>query len=256
MPTETYTIADLARLSGLNVRTIRYYLAQGLLPASGESGPGAHYGEGHLDRLRLTKRLQAQHLPLAEIRRRLAELTDIDVAGLVATASEPPTAPTTSALEYVRGLLGASFAQRAIPMPTSASTPMAPMATAALAAPTVPADATSEAPSDAAPEPAQARPMLARARYAAMGIGSELPRAVSDEEIGSTARTLAESPAAHAAPEPPASEPAGPERSQWERLELSPDIELHIRRPLSRLEQRRVERLITIARQVLKEDMK
>jgi hypothetical protein len=44
------------------------------------------------------------------------------------------------------------------------------------------------------------------------------------------------------------------DRSQWERLQLGPDIELHVRRPLSRLEQRRVERLITIARQVLHED--
>jgi hypothetical protein len=31
-------------------------------------------------------------------------------------------------------------------------------------------------------------------------------------------------------------------------------VEIHIRRPLSRIEQRRVERLLTIARQVLKED--
>ena len=44
------------------------------------------------------------------------------------------------------------------------------------------------------------------------------------------------------------------ERSQWERLSLGPNVELHVRRPLSRLEQRRVERLITIARQVLDED--
>ena len=44
-----------------------------------------------------------------------------------------------------------------------------------------------------------------------------------------------------------------PERSQWERLQLAENIELHIRRPLSRIEQRRVERLITIARQVLTE---
>jgi hypothetical protein len=63
------------------------------------------------------------------------------------------------------------------------------------------------------------------------------------------------SPADPSAPAPVPAEPAGPERSQWERLELSPNIELHVRRPLSRLEQKRVERLITIARQVLKEDM-
>jgi hypothetical protein len=45
-----------------------------------------------------------------------------------------------------------------------------------------------------------------------------------------------------------------PERSQWERLALGPNIELHVRRPLSRPEQRKVERLITIARQVLDDD--
>lgn len=45
------------------------------------------------------------------------------------------------------------------------------------------------------------------------------------------------------------------DRSQWERLSLGPNLELHIRRPLSRHEQRRVERLITIARQVLKEEL-
>ena len=49
-------------------------------------------------------------------------------------------------------------------------------------------------------------------------------------------------------------EPRATERSQWERLSLGENIELHIRRPLSRPEQRRVERLITIARQVLDED--
>ena len=43
-------------------------------------------------------------------------------------------------------------------------------------------------------------------------------------------------------------------RSQWERISLSPDVELHIRRPLSRLSNKRVERLITIARDLLEED--
>src|SRR5687767_1539315 len=105
-PETSYSIADLARLTGVNVRTIRYYLAQGLLPASGESGPGAHYGDGHLNRLRLTRRLQEQHLPLAEIRRRLAELTDAQAAELLATSgAEDRGAPQTSALEYVRNLL-------------------------------------------------------------------------------------------------------------------------------------------------------
>src|SRR5688572_7629761 len=117
-----YTIADLARLTGLSVRTIRYYLAQGLIPASGESGPGAHYGQGHLDRLQLIKRLQTEYLPNAEIRRRLAPLSDTEVALLVAEPGEADeTRPTTSALEYVRGALGA--AQAPAPQLAMAMTP-------------------------------------------------------------------------------------------------------------------------------------
>jgi hypothetical protein len=44
------------------------------------------------------------------------------------------------------------------------------------------------------------------------------------------------------------------ERSQWERIALSPDVELHIRRPLTRAHQKGVDRLVTIARELLEED--
>jgi DNA-binding transcriptional MerR regulator len=237
----SYTIADLARLTGVNVRTIRYYLAQGLLPASGESGPGAHYGEGHLDRLRLTKRLQAQHLPLSEIRQRLAELTNADVAGLVATVDEPSIAPPTSALDYVRSVLGPPPSQPAMSMPTSAAP--------ASRAPAGPA------------APRMARLLMAREAEPAMGAAADVPATVSQspadpDEIQPMPlpRPISVEPGVE--PGDVAAEPPAVERSQWERLGLGPNVELHVRRPLSRLEQRRVERLITIARQVLKEDMK
>jgi DNA-binding transcriptional MerR regulator len=42
-------------------------------------------------------------------------------------------------------------------------------------------------------------------------------------------------------------------RSQWERITLSADIELHVRRPLSRDDHRRVERLIDEARRIVTE---
>ena len=45
-----------------------------------------------------------------------------------------------------------------------------------------------------------------------------------------------------------------PDRSQWDRISLAPDVELHIRRPLSRLQNRRVERLLAVARDILEED--
>jgi hypothetical protein len=45
-----------------------------------------------------------------------------------------------------------------------------------------------------------------------------------------------------------------PERSHWERISLSPDVELHVRRPLSRSQNRAVARLLDEARRLLEED--
>lgn len=42
-----------------------------------------------------------------------------------------------------------------------------------------------------------------------------------------------------------------PARSQWERYALADGIELHVRRPLSRTDQRRLERLLSDARTIL-----
>ncbi len=252
MSTEAaYSIADLARLTGVNVRTIRYYLAQGLLPASGESGPGAHYGDGHLNRLLLTRRLQEQHLPLAEIRRRLAELTDLEIATLVAAPAETERASTSSALDYVRTVLGAATASGRQPGANLAGAWPAPAPVAM-------------------PTSAGAPSLLRRAVDASRFIVAEAPAmpGLRDEPAGGAAAAPgpaatrgsatagpAATPGPAAASRPTAApEPPGPERSQWERLALGPNVEIHIRRPLSRLEQRRVERLITIARQVLKED--
>jgi hypothetical protein len=53
-------------------------------------------------------------------------------------------------------------------------------------------------------------------------------------------------------PSPP--QPAPIERSQWDRVALSPDVELHIRRPLGRTQQKQVDRLVAIARELLEED--
>ena len=59
------TIQELAKRAGVTRRTIRYYVAQGLLPA-GEGRPTT-YTEEHYRILQLILKLKAQHLPLAEI---------------------------------------------------------------------------------------------------------------------------------------------------------------------------------------------
>jgi DNA-binding transcriptional MerR regulator len=209
-PRTGFTLADLARLADVTPRTVRYYVAQGLLPSPGQAGRGARYPESALERLRLIRELQRRHLPLAEIRARLVGLSDTELQAL---AVPPSPTPTDTALDYIRGILGA-------------------------ARPAEPAS--------------RARPFSAAAAPApAMAAGPGGVPAVARRTF-----TKPSPPPTDAAPQTagPSGQSAAAERSQWDRISLTPDIELHIRRPLGRLEQRRVDRLITIARQVLKED--
>ncbi len=52
---------------------------------------------------------------------------------------------------------------------------------------------------------------------------------------------------------PLAPESAAPARSQWERFTLADGIELHVRRPLSRVEQRQLEKLMMAARKIFED---
>lgn len=171
-PIDLLELSDKARVSP---RTIRYYIQQGLLPAPETRGPGAHYGPEHVDRLRLIRRLQQEHLPLSEIRRRIEKLSPDEVKRFLETG---PEKPPTSASEYVRQVL-------------------------------------------------------------AEGIG--------------TVKAM-ETPFAAREPVAPHWKPA-PARSQWERFALAPDVELHVRRPGSREDQRKVDRLLEAAREIFREDV-
>ena len=71
---ERLTLGELTAAADVSVRTVRYYIAEGLLPPPEGSGPGSAYTQGHLDRLRLIQRLKEAYLPLKEIRRRLSGL--------------------------------------------------------------------------------------------------------------------------------------------------------------------------------------
>ena len=212
---ERYSLTELADLGGVTPRTVRYYLAQGLLPAIGQTGPGSKYDDGHLARLRLIRRLQAEHLPLAEIRRRLETLGDDEILDL-AGASEPAP-PTDTALEYLRTVLGGATAARALARPN-----LRPMMPALRLAGERPASTPS-------------------ARLASMSVAEAPVEPVEPAEP----RT---------APAPADATPRPGDRSQWERIVLGPDVELHIRRPLPRAQNKQVDRLVTIARELLEED--
>ena len=240
---DAFDLPDLAAESGVSPRTIRYYVQQGLIPSPGTRGPNTRYDRGHLDRLQLIRRLQRQHLPLAEIRRRLDELDDAGVRAALATL--PPDPPKSSALDYVRQVLAggqpvhwsveAPPVYSATPAPGAARSSVArPEASAARAAP----ELSAPPPTIEAEEATVSRSFSLRTPPAAAE-----PDGVADE-----------SSAASAAWSHPNPLPKRPPRSQWERLTLDPDIELHIRRPLSREGNRRVERLLDAARRIFSEE--
>jgi DNA-binding transcriptional MerR regulator len=170
---EAVDISELADLAGVTPRTVRFYIQQGLLPSPGQTGPGTRYGLGYVSRLRLIRRLQREHLPLAEIRKRLAGLDEAAVEAVLESAEATPS----SAVDYVRTVLGS-----AVPAPPSAA---------------------------GSPPPLSAMP----------------------------------------SPRKPTSD-----RSQWERIALTDDVELHVRRPLSRDTNRRLERLLEQARRIFEEE--
>jgi len=73
-------IGQLATASGVTRRTIRYYVAIGLLPPGEGSGPRRYYSNAHINRLKLIRQFKDQFLPLEEIKRRMADWSDEQIA--------------------------------------------------------------------------------------------------------------------------------------------------------------------------------
>lgn len=65
-------ISDLARATGVEVETIRYYEKAGLLPAPAREANGyRRYGDAHLQRLAFVRHCRALDMPLADVKRLL-----------------------------------------------------------------------------------------------------------------------------------------------------------------------------------------
>lgn len=68
-------ISDLARATGVDVDTIRYYEKAGLLPAPARDANGwRHYGPAQLERLAFVRHCRALDMPLADVKRLLQAL--------------------------------------------------------------------------------------------------------------------------------------------------------------------------------------
>jgi DNA-binding transcriptional MerR regulator len=66
------TLAELSEEANLPARTIRFYIARGLLEGPVKAGRGAIYTDEHLARLEQIKALQAEGRMLGEIARELS----------------------------------------------------------------------------------------------------------------------------------------------------------------------------------------
>lgn len=123
------TIEELSEQVNIPVRTIRYYIAEGLLPGPEGRGKATAYGEEHLQRLRLIRLLANRHMPLAEMSRLLNRLSLNEVHMLLAEEeqraqeleriSQQPQQPQ----EYIATLLKNARAVRQAPPEKEALVP-------------------------------------------------------------------------------------------------------------------------------------
>jgi DNA-binding transcriptional MerR regulator len=83
-------ISELADLTGVSTRTIRYYIEEGLLPQPEIRGKYAVFNDDYLVRLKLIKYLKDAYLPLKEIRKRLDTLMIPEMRDLLTKFEQDP----------------------------------------------------------------------------------------------------------------------------------------------------------------------
>jgi len=209
-----YSLSELTDEAGVSVRTVRYYVAEGLLPPPVTAGPRSFYTRAHLDRLRLIDRMKTSYLPLKEIRRRLTALDDEEIRRLVEVEAPPlPSAATPSLLQEASSR-----------PPDSAASYIARLL-------------------HRAPPAAPAAPLRA-----ALGESDQvMARAVAPEEQGAGA---VEDFVLESLALPPSTTEAEEEATSWRRIALSDDAELLIREESYQRKRERVDWLVGWARKV------
>lgn len=98
------TIGELADAAEVTVRTIRYYVNEGLLPPPEQRGRYALYEPWYLDRLELIKRWKDAYLPLKEIRTRIEPLSNEDVRRMLNQPSTEPQPAQAAAMPVMESV--------------------------------------------------------------------------------------------------------------------------------------------------------
>lgn len=86
------TIDELCERTGTPRRTVRYYIAEGLLPPPAGRGRGGFYDAAHIAQLTRIRALRATGHTLQTIRAMLAGATELPPEGITATMLHPPLA--------------------------------------------------------------------------------------------------------------------------------------------------------------------
>lgn len=96
---QTYTLAELCELSGISIRTARYYIQIGLVDKPAGETRAAKYGTKHLEQLLLVQKWVAAGLSLERIRQQIHGAAELPKA-----AKRPGTLEVKSHLLLAEGI--------------------------------------------------------------------------------------------------------------------------------------------------------
>jgi DNA-binding transcriptional MerR regulator len=117
------TITELEGRTGLNRRTIHFYVKEGVIKPPSGLGGAARYGEEHLLRLLLIRELQKSHLRLSGVKEALDRMTLEEMRDMARKAGPPSQVWDKDALEtWIEGRLPEEMLKEKKPGP--APTPM------------------------------------------------------------------------------------------------------------------------------------
>lgn len=213
-----YTLEELAQLLRINPRTIRSYIQQGLLRGPDSMGRNARYSDYHVKRLQTIRQLKDDHnLPLSEIRRLVTmaapdEDIQIRLVPMRAAEEEVMQSPAEAPKEEESKRSSALDYVRAR---RAAGRGRSKIEDALAASPDMPRSAEESDASSPGESPIEA--LLAKLRDGA-GLGN-VPRRAQGQE--------------------------------WVRLEVTPDIEIHLRGQLYGEQLKDFERLADLMRHIL-----
>ena len=107
---QSLLIGELAEHAGVSVRTIRYYIEEGLLPSPRVQGKYTVYDDEYIARIQLIRFLKDSYLPLREIRSILEQLDGPEIRSLLAQfeRGESPRLPPAANASFTTPAAGAN----------------------------------------------------------------------------------------------------------------------------------------------------